>query len=248
MKTRINKYLAECGLGSRRQCDEIIAAGRVSVNGKRAEPGTQVCDGDKILLDGKEVQHISQKRYYLYNKPKGAVVSRIDENGRATIYDYLKNSGIENLENLKYVGRLDLASEGALLLTNDGDLAFSLTHPKFQIKKVYFVKIGRELSEAEMRKVVENGVFSDGDLLRAGAIRFKFEDNGKFCYEMDLYEGKNRQVRRIFEALGEQVIQLKRLQFATIKLNDLESGKIRELSQKEIDGLKNKIKKNEKNT
>jgi len=246
MKIRINKYLAECGLGSRRQCDEIIAAGRVSVNGKKAEAGSQVGEGDKILLDGKEVQHISQKRYYLYNKPKGAIVSRADENGRATIYDYLKDSGIENLESLKYVGRLDLASEGALLLTNDGDLAFSLTHPKFQIKKVYFVKISRELSETEMRKVVENGVFSDGDLLRAGAIRFKFEDNGKFCYEMDLYEGKNRQVRRIFEALGEPVIQLKRLQFATIKLNDLESGKIRELSQKEIDGLKNKIKKNER--
>lgn len=243
-KIRINKYLAECGLGSRRQCDEIIATGRVLINGKKAEAGMQVDSSDEILLDNKEVQHISQKRYYLYNKPKGAIVSRSDENGRATIYDYLKNSGIENLENLKYVGRLDLASEGALLLTNDGDLAFSLTHPRFQIKKVYFVKIDRELSAEEMHKIVENGVFSDGDLLRAGAIRFKFEDDGKFCYELDLYEGKNRQVRRIFEALGEHIIQLKRLQFATIKLNDLGNGKIRELSQKEIDGLKNKIKKN----
>ena len=243
-KIRINRYLAECGVGSRRKCDEIILRGNVLVNGEKAQTGTQIDkENDKVSIDGKEVFHISQKRYYLYHKPKGTIVSRSDENGRITIYDALKELGVENCENLKYVGRLDLASEGALLLTNDGDLAFALTHPKFHVKKVYFVKTGRELSQAEMEKIVEEGVMSQGEILKAGAIRFKYRDNGDFCYEMDLYEGKNRHVRRILEALGERVIQLKRLQFAGIKLDNLGCGKIRELSQNEVELLKSGCEK-----
>jgi 23S rRNA pseudouridine2605 synthase len=239
-KIRINKYLAECGAGSRRQCDELIAQGKVIVNGEKAQIGLQVDkEKDKIFVDGKEISHTFQKRYFLYYKPKQTIVSRSDENGRATIYDALKKLKIENCETLKYVGRLDFNSEGLLLLTNDGDLAFVLTHPKFHVKKVYFVKVKRELSKTEMKNIVEKGVVSDGEILKAGAVRFKYLDGENFCYEMDLYEGKNRQVRRIFEALGEEVIQLKRLQFATLKLNDLGYGKIRELSQKEIDALKN---------
>ncbi|MCL1946175.1 MAG: rRNA pseudouridine synthase [Chitinivibrionia bacterium] len=241
---RINKYLAECGVGSRRQCDELIALGVVFVNGEKAQIGLKIDkEKDKILVDGKEISHSFQKRYYLYHKTKGTIVSRSDENGRATIYDALKKLKVENCENLKYVGRLDFNSEGLLLLTNDGDLAFALTHPKFHVKKVYFVKIKRELSQAEMKKIVEIGVASQGEILKAGAIRFKYKDGENFCYEMDLYEGKNRQVRRIFEALGEEVIQLKRLQFATLKLNDLSYGKIRELSQKEVEELKKRYAK-----
>jgi 23S rRNA pseudouridine2605 synthase len=209
------------------------------INGETAQVGAQV-DGecDEVLLDGKKILPVLGKRYYAYHKSKGTIVSRSDENGRATIYDALKKLNVENCENLKYVGRLDFNSEGLLLLTNDGDLAFSLTHPKFQVKKVYFVKIGRELGNAEMKKVVETGVMSEGENLKAAAIRFKFRDGDKFCYETDLLEGKNRQVRRIFEALGERVIQLKRLSFANVKLGDLPYGKIRELSPAEIEGLK----------
>ena len=241
-KIRINKYLAQCGVGSRRQCDELVLSKKVSINGEIAQMGAQVdIKNDKVLLDSKEVLPISQKRYYMYNKPKGTIVSRSDEKGRATIYDALKKLKIENCETLKYVGRLDFNSEGLLLLTNDGDLAFALTHPKFHVKKVYFVKIGRELGSLEMKRIVESGVMSDGELLKAGAVRFKFRDGEEFCYEMDLYEGKNRQVRRIFEALGEQVIQLKRLQFATVKLGDLGYGKIRELEAGEVEELKKNI-------
>jgi len=242
MKIRINRYLAECGVGSRRQCDEVILSGKVLINGEVAQIGAQVDkDTDEILLDGKKILSDLQKRYYAYHKTKGAIVSRSDENGRATIYDALKKLNVENYEALKYVGRLDFNSEGLLLLTNDGDLAFTLTHPKFQVKKVYFVKIGRELGIAEMKKIVETGVVSEGENLKAAAVRFKFRDGDKFCYEMDLCEGKNRQVRRIFEALGEKVIQLKRLSFASVKLGDLPYGKIRELSQAEVEALKNKF-------
>jgi 23S rRNA pseudouridine2605 synthase len=214
-------------------------SGRVEVNGETAQIGTRIDEKkDKVLLDGKEIALISQERYFLYHKPKGTIVSRSDENGRATIYDALRKLKIEDCENLKYVGRLDFNSEGLLLLTNDGELAYTLTHPKFHVKKVYFVKIGRELSIGETRNIVEKGFESEGEILKAAALRFKFRDGDNFCYEVDLYEGKNRQVRRIFEAIGENVIQLKRLQFACVKLGDLPYGKIRELSRQEIDNLK----------
>jgi 23S rRNA pseudouridine2605 synthase len=236
---RLNKYLAGCAVGSRRQCDELIMSGKVFVNGSPAQIGTQIDkENDNVTINGESVSFISQKRYFAYHKPKGVIVSRSDENGRATVYDALRKMEIENCENLKYVGRLDFNSEGLLLLTNDGDLTFALTHPKFHIKKVYFVKIAKELNEGEMKNMVENGVESEGEVLKAGAIRYKYQDGENFCYEVDLYEGKNRQVRRIFEALGEQIIQLKRLQFAGIKLANLNCGKIRELSPEEIDMLK----------
>ncbi|MDR0303268.1 MAG: rRNA pseudouridine synthase [Chitinispirillales bacterium] len=236
---RINKYLAQCGAGSRRRCDEIILAQKVFINGEAALIGSQVNEEkDTVTIDGKEVFPISQKRYFAYHKPKGVIVSRSDENGRATIYDALKKLKISNCENLKYVGRLDFNSEGLLLLTNDGDLAFALTHPKFCIKKVYFVKTDRELLDDEIRKVIGRGVEENGEILKADALRFKYRDSESFCYEVDLHEGKNRQVRRIFEALGATVLQLKRLQFASVKLGNLDYGKIRELPQKEIERLK----------
>ena len=124
------------------------------------------------------------------------------------------------------------------MLTNDGDLAFTLTHPKFRIKKVYFVKTDRELRGEEIRKVIETGVEEGGEVLKADALTFKYMDGKCFCYEVDLHEGKNRHIRRIFEALGASVIQLKRLQFAAVKLGGLDYGKIRELQQKEIEELK----------
>jgi len=242
---RINKYLAECGAGSRRQCDELILSGKVLINGEAAQIGAQINEEkDVISIDGKEVSRVSQKRYFAYHKPKGVIVSRNDENGRATIYDALRKLNVENCENLKYVGRLDFNSEGLLLMTNDGDLAFALTHPKFRIKKVYFVKIDRELRNEEIRKIVEKGVEESSEILKADALTFKYQDGKNFCYEVDLHEGKNRHIRRIFEVIGAAVIQLKRLQFAAVKLGGLDYGKIRELQRKEIEELKSYSIKN----
>jgi len=239
MKMRINRYLAECGVGSRRQCDEIILSGKVFINGKAAQVGNSVdSEKDEVIYQEKRLLPVLEKRYFAYHKPKGTIVSRSDEKGRPTIYDALKKLNVENCETLKYVGRLDFNSEGLLLLTDDGDLAFALTHPKFEVKKVYFVKIAGELSEEEMKIPVEKGVVSEGETLKAAALRFKFFDGRHFCYEMDLCEGKNRHVRRIFEAFGEKVIQLKRLSFANVKLGSLPYGEIKELSQAEIDGLR----------
>jgi 23S rRNA pseudouridine2605 synthase len=237
---RLNRYLAQCGLGSRRACDAIIAGGHVMVNGAAVrELGTKIDPAkDRVEYGGKSVRNLQPLQYYAYHKSRGSVVSMDDPEGRETIYDALRKIDFD-AKHLKYVGRLDRNSEGLLLLTNDGDIIHSLTHPRFQIKKVYCVKTETVLPKADIDRLIDAGIESEGQLLHAGAVRFLHERSasGEYWYEVDLYEGKNRQIRRMFEALGHDVKRLKRIQYGVITLGDLPRGKIRPLAPREISGL-----------
>jgi 23S rRNA pseudouridine2605 synthase len=246
---RLNRYLAQCGLGSRRTCDDLISTGHIYINGERVrELGTKVNpDRDKVEFHGKEVRPISKLIYLAYNKPRGVVVTKNDPEGRETVFEALKKLNYD-AEYLNYVGRLDFNSEGLLLLTNDGELIHSLTHPRFRIKKVYKVKVDRELRTEDIKKLID-GVESENQLLRAAAIRAIpdiSDESRQFWYEIDLFEGKNRQIRRMMEALQINVSRLKRIQFASVKLGDLETDKARFLTEREIAALKNCGFKNSK--
>ncbi len=244
---RLNKFLAQCGLGSRRKADELIESGKIYVNGNRVTGlGSRIIPGkDKVEYRGKEVKRFHLLEYFAYYKPRNVMVTRMDPQGRETIYDALKNKGFD-IEHLNYVGRLDFASEGLLLLTNDGDLIHALTHPRFQIKKVYRVKIDRPLDNQDRQKLID-GIESKGQVLHAREVREiseVTEQRKQFWYELDLYEGKNRQIRRMFEALGILIGRLRRIQFGSVKLGEMKPGEIRPLSEREISSLKNSGYKN----
>jgi len=240
---RLNRYLAQCGLGARRKCDDLIASGLIFINGKKVtELGTKIRPGvDRVEFRGRELKGIQHKTYLVYNKPKGVVVTKLDPEGRETIYDALKKEGCE-AGRLNYVGRLDLNSEGILLLTDDGSLIHALTHPRYRIKKVYQVKLDRPVADDDVRRLLA-GVESKGQLLHAGAVR-KMMKNEPNWYEIDLYEGKNRQIRRMFETLQYTVRRLKRTQFASIRLGQLMRGKARALTSREVQALKSAGYKN----
>jgi|WetSurMetagenome_2_1015567.scaffolds.fasta_scaffold00017_79 23S rRNA pseudouridine2605 synthase len=235
---RLNKYLAGCGLGSRRACDGIISAGRILVNGKRVtELGSRVVPGrDRVEYLGREISPVTAFKYLAYHKPQSLIVTKHDPEGRTTVFDALRESGF-HADGLNYVGRLDVASEGLLLLTNDGSLIHALTHPRYHIKKVYDVLIDKKLSEAHRATMTGTGIESEGQILRAGSIR-DTGFGGVFWCRVELYEGKRRQIRRMFEALGYTVARLRRIQFASVKLGDLAVGAARELTQGEVDALR----------
>jgi len=237
--TRVNKYLAQCGLGSRRECDRFIEEGLIRVDGEVAVPGLKITGDESVTFRGKPIAAKKAKEYYLYHKPRGPICTAKDTHDRETIFDALKQEGLD-APYLNYVGRLDKESEGALILTNDGDMIHAVTHPKFHIKKVYLVKVDHQVSDADLELIVEEGVESEDEILTVGAVRFKHKEGSSFWYEVDLYEGKNRQVRRVFSAIGHEVIRLKRTQFANIKLRELRYGKIRPLEEREIRGLQGK--------
>ncbi len=237
--TRLNKYLAQCGLGSRRECDRFIEEGLIRIDGENAVPGLKISGDEDITFRGKPIAAKKAKEYYLYHKPRGPLCTAKDTHDRETIFDALKREGLD-APYLNYVGRLDMDSEGALILTNDGDMIHAVTHPKFHIKKVYLVQVDQEISESNLQRIVEEGVESEDEILKVGAVRFKRIDGASFWYEVDLYEGKNRQVRRVFGGIGHEVVRLKRTQFANIKLRDLENGMFRPLEEREIRGLQGK--------
>ena len=208
---------------------------KVLVLGMKIDP-----ENDRVEYNGKKVKEIRKLEYVAYYKSKGTLVTAKDPKKRKTIYDEIKKSSYD-AGHLKYIGRLDRDSEGLLILTNDGDMIHALTHPRFHIKKTYQVKIDRELCEKDAEMMVRSGVMSEGERLHAGAVRILPKtDKGGFWYEVDLYEGKNRQIRRIFSALGYDVLRLKRTQFCTIKLRNLPRGKFRPLNEREIKALKNR--------
>lgn len=242
-KVRLNRYLAQCGLGSRRECDVFIASGKILINGEKvATLGTCINpDIDKVAYKGKVVREIKKLEYIAYHKPRGAIVTKNDPQQRKTIYDALSQKGFD-ASHLKYIGRLDRNSEGLLLLTNDGTMIHALTHPRFHIKKVYKVKISHRLSDQDITKLLHQGIVSNGQVLKAGDIRESEAENqdNRFWYTIVLFEGKNRQIRRMIEALGYEIQQLIRIQFGTIKLGTLKRGDFRFLKEREISGLKRK--------
>lgn len=235
---RLNKYLASCGLGSRRECDALIAKGGVTVNGAPVEMGQRINPAvDEVAYKGEVLVPTRGKEYYLYHKPRGVIVSVRDPHNPVTIYDDLREKGFD-ATHLKYVGRLDKESEGLLLLTNDGDLVHAVTHPRFHIKKTYEVGVERKLKDEYTIQMVEEGVESEGQILHAGSVyyRGKGEDNLHW-YKVELYEGKNRQIRRLFGAFKHTVIRLIRTQFANIKIDDTPYGAFAELTERQVKGL-----------
>ena len=233
---RLNRYLAQCGLGARRKCDELIASGHILVNGRKVtELGTKVAPSDKVEYQGKTVTPLRRPEYYAYHKPRGVMVTKIDPEGRLTLFQALAKNGFD-AQHLNYIGRLDFLSEGLLLLTSDGALIHALTHPRYHIKKVYSVHVDRALSDSDRDKLL-GGIESEGQVLRAGAVKKTRAADGTHWYEVDLYEGKNRQIRRMFEALNYQVLHLRRIKFAAVKLGELPPGAIRPLTAQEIAAL-----------
>lgn len=228
---RINKYLSRCGLGSRRKVEELIVSGRVEVDGvKTIDLATDIDPGRTIVqLDGHRVKLIEEKIYLLLNKPKGYIVTRKDELDRKTVFSLIP----EQWSHLFPVGRLDKDTEGLLLLTNDGYFAQKIIHPRNAIEKVYRVDINGHLRKNELKSLRE-GVKIDSGPTQPARIFVKATYEDRTVLRMIITEGKNRQIRKMFAKFGYQVISLKRLQVANIKLDKLPVGMFRVLRPAEI--------------
>ncbi|MDD6995943.1 MAG: pseudouridine synthase [Candidatus Borkfalkiaceae bacterium] len=231
---RINKFLAEKGVASRRAADKMIAEGRVTVNGNPAVPGMDVTGSDEVKADGRLVaQGESKLVYFVMNKPKGVVCTMSDDRGRKTVADLLP----KNVGRVFPVGRLDYDTEGLLILTNDGDLAYALTHPSREVKKTYLAKIEGTLTEKDLNPI-RSGVELDGVLTKKCKAHI-VETNKEYTkVHITLGEGRNREIRRMFESIGKNVCFLKRIQLGTLVLSGLDRGAFRPLTQSEIDSLK----------
>lgn len=212
---RINKYVAHATGLSRRAADQAIKAGRVGLNGSPAQLGDDVTDSDQITLDGQRITPAVKTLTIMLNKPPGFVVSREGQGGR-TIYELLP----PEYHSLKPVGRLDKDSEGLLLLTNDGDLANELTHPRYSKTKVYEIALDRPLEPLHQQMINDTGINLEDGVSRLQLM--KLEDSTR--WEITMSEGRNRQIRRTFAALGYEVISLRRVQFGAHVLADLPSG------------------------
>lgn len=232
---RINKFLAEQGVASRRASDEIIAAGRVTINGNVAKAGDDVTGEDVVMLDGKTLSHKVKYEYYLLNKPKGYLCTVSDDKGRKTVMDLLPAGAGRVFP----VGRLDYDTEGMLLFTNDGDLAYRLTAPQSEIAKTYLVRVEGTMTDIQLNRL-RAGVEIDRGVVTKKCKITVTETNKKFTkLRVVLTEGKNREIRKMFEAVGKQVVFLKRLKIGELALTGLDRGAVRKLSQEEIYYLKN---------
>ena len=235
---RINKYLASCGIASRRKCEQLVLDGRVTVNNKKITSlSTEVDEEtDKVSVDGKKVEPIHKHIYIMLNKPKGYISTTSDEKGRKTVLELLDPKFSE--KRIFPVGRLDYDTEGLLLLTTDGELSNRLMHPRHEITKTYVAKIEGEITEAELNKI-RGGVILDGEKTnKCKAKVVGFSDNISRV-EVTISEGRNRQIRRMFETINREVVFLKRVAIGEIRLGGLYRGESRELKDEEIEYLKN---------
>ena len=230
---RLNKYMSNAGICSRREADEKIQAGAVTVNGKVVtELGTKIRPADVVEYEGKVVVP-ERKCYVLLNKPKDCVTTSDDPGGRTTVLDIVKNACAERIYP---VGRLDRNTTGVLLLTNDGDLASKLTHPKFVKKKIYHVWTDKPIAEEDMQRIADGIELDDGEI-HADEVSYVSETDRKQA-GIEIHSGRNRIVRRIFESLGYRVVKLDRVYFAGLTKKNLPRGKWRYLSQDEVNHLR----------
>ena len=234
---RIQKVLADQGICSRREAERLIAAGKVKVNGHPVTRGDKMDpDYDKVMIDG-QTQRIVRKRQYTYimlHKPRGYLTTRSDDRGRKTVMDLV--SDVPAM--LRPVGRLDKDSEGLLLMTNDGAFAQAVTHPSGGISKLYRVTVQPRADEAQIIKMSSGVVLDDGTKTLPCAINVVTDEPGRTVMEMTLKEGKNREIRRMCEAVGLEVVRLKRNAEGVVKLGMLKPGTYRELTKAEINGLR----------
>ena len=232
-QVRLNKFMANAGVCSRREADELIQQGQVLVNGTPVtELGTKITATDTVEYQGKVVT-LESKCYILLNKPKDCVTTKDDPNGRLTVMDLVKNACTERIYP---VGRLDRNTTGVLLLTNDGELASKLTHPKYVKKKIYHVWVDKPISEDDMQHIADGVELEDGEI-HADAISYVSETDKKQA-GIEIHSGRNRVVRRIFEALGYHVTKLDRVYFAGLTKKNLPRGRWRYLTQEEVNYLK----------
>ncbi|MDE7407966.1 MAG: RNA-binding S4 domain-containing protein, partial [Muribaculaceae bacterium] len=230
---RLNKFMANAGICSRREADEYITKGEVTVNGNVVtELGTKIGHSDVVEFNGKVVT-LESKCYILLNKPKDCVTTSDDPNGRMTVMDIVKNACQERIYP---VGRLDRNTTGVLLLTNDGDLASKLTHPKYVKKKIYHVWTDKDITEEDMQRIADGIELEDGPI-HADAISYA-TDTDRNQAGIEIHSGRNRIVRRIFESLGYHVTKLDRVYFAGLTKKNLPRGRWRYLTQEEVNFLK----------
>jgi 23S rRNA pseudouridine2605 synthase len=230
---RLQKFLADAGIASRRAAEQFILDGRVEVNGQPIRQlGTKVDPlHDRVTVDGRPVR-IKRKLYVALNKPRGCVCSRKDEFERPTIYELLP----KEWDNLYSVGRLDYDTEGLIFLTNDGQFALRLTHPRYDVRKKYIATVDGRV-EAPVLDKFTRGIFHEGERLKADKARLISSGKSLSVAELELSEGKNREVRRLFESQGFLVKRLQRVQIGKIKLGELKPGKWRTLTEPEIKSL-----------
>ena len=231
---RINKFLADKGIASRRHADAMIAAGRVKINGVVATLGASVEDRDEVTVDDTPVSREESKlEYYIMNKPKGVVCTVSDDRGRKTVMEYMP----QTTARIFPVGRLDYETEGLLILTNDGDLAFRLTHPMNEVPKTYMAKIEGTMTEKDLNPI-RSGVELDGVMTKKCKAHIVETNKAYTKVHITITEGRNRQVRRMFESIGRTVVLLKRVSIGKLKLTGLDRGEVRALTQEEVTYLK----------
>ena len=230
----LNKFIAHCGITSRRDAVPIIKDGKITVNGNVVtEPGFKVTDTDVIMYNGKKLFVTKNKVYILLNKPKDYITTTDDPQGRKTVLQLIKQA---TQERIYPIGRLDRNTSGVLLFTNDGELTQKLTHPSYNIKKVYEVKLDKPLTRADFDKIVNGLKLEDGEI-HADALAYS-DNKDKSIIGIEIHSGRNRIVRRIFEHLGYKVKALDRVMYANFTKKNVERGKWRYLSEKEIRLLK----------
>ena len=230
---RLQKFLAHAGIASRRASEDIIRQGRVTINGKTiTDMGVSVSYNDLVTVDGKQIENEEEKIYIILNKPVGYVSSAKDQFGRPTVLDLVRDIDIR----LYPVGRLDYDTSGLILLTNDGDFTYQLTHPKHEIDKVYEALISGTPTKDEI-KMFEVGLRIEDYTTSPAKIVIKEIIKNNALVHVTIHEGKNRQVRKMCEAIGHNVLTLKRIAIGPIALNDLPEGKWRRLSEVELNSL-----------
>lgn len=232
-KVRLQKYMAENGIASRRKSEELIAAGKVRVNGKIAAVGDKVDPKhDKVTVSGKRVVKVKKNVYIMLHKPRGFITTMHDEMGRKCVAELIQDVP----ERVYPVGRLDRESEGLLLLTNDGEFANALTHPSRHVPKTYRVTVRPDVTKEQLA-AFETGIEIDGRPTLPAEVRVLDKQEGRVVLEVVIYEGRNRQIRKMCEALGLEVARLKRTKIGSLKLGMLKQGEYRYLSEDELHGL-----------
>ncbi len=233
MKERISKKIAAAGIASRRKAEELIRAGKVSVNGHIAELGEQADENDEILVDGKPIRS-EQKVYYLLNKPAGVVCTVHDDRGRKTILSYLPKG-----KRIFPVGRLDYDTTGFLLVTNDGAFSNLLVHPRHHLPKTYLCRVGGQFTKKQILELEQGILLEDGMTLPAEAEIVSYSEHPKeMLISITLHEGRNREIRRMMNYFHHPVLSLKRISMGSLTLGELKEGEYRPLLESEIELLK----------
>ncbi len=230
---RLQKYLAACGVTSRRGAQELIEQGLVTINGTVVlEKGLPVAEGDVVAVRGEIVRPEATKHVVMYYKPVGEVTTVSDPQGRPTVLDHFRDYPVR----LYPVGRLDYDSEGLLLLTNDGDLTMRLTHPRYEVQKSYIARVSNQLGEEALRSL-RSGILLEGRKTAPAKVRVLRRDPFSTDILISIHEGRNRQIRRMVAAVGHEVVRLKRVRYGNLSLGDLQRGEWRELTAEEVAAL-----------